>query len=67
MELIRQNKNLLLPQRKMNWQGRPEWFFNREYTDTYEQWYEGPISGLRYGRRKSSLSLSRQMGVLEIC
>lgn len=24
-----------------NWQGRKEWFFNREYTDTYEQWYEG--------------------------
>lgn len=25
----------------VNWQGRKEWFFNREYTDTYEQWYEG--------------------------
>lgn len=24
-----------------NWQGREEWFFNRDYTDTYEQWYEG--------------------------
>lgn len=24
-----------------NWQGREEWFFNREHTDTYEQWYEG--------------------------
>lgn len=24
-----------------NWQGRDEWFFNREHTDTYEQWYEG--------------------------
>jgi len=24
-----------------NWQGRQEWFFNREHTDTYEQWYEG--------------------------
>lgn len=24
-----------------NWQGRKEWFFNREHTDTYEQWYEG--------------------------
>ncbi|RZK14912.1 MAG: methyltransferase type 11, partial [Pedobacter sp.] len=22
-----------------NWQGRAEWFFNREHTDTYEQWY----------------------------
>jgi len=25
----------------VNWQGRQEWFFNREHTDTYEQWYEG--------------------------
>lgn len=24
-----------------NWQERPEWFFNREHTDTYELWYEG--------------------------
>lgn len=24
-----------------NWQGRKEWFFNRDNTDTYEQWYEG--------------------------
>ena len=24
-----------------NWQNRKEWFFNREHTDTYEQWYEG--------------------------
>ena len=23
------------------WQRREEWFFNREHTDTYEQWYEG--------------------------
>ena len=23
------------------WQGRKEWFFNREHTDTYELWYEG--------------------------
>src|SRR5690349_5766343 len=31
----------LIPQHYKNWQGRPEWFFNREHTDTYEQWYEG--------------------------
>jgi len=30
-----------LSQDLMNWQGRKEWFFNREHTDTYEQWYEG--------------------------
>lgn len=52
MELIRQNKNLLLPQRKMNWQGRPEWFFNREYTDTYEQWYEGPYKRAEVWQKK---------------
>src|SRR5690606_16961215 len=31
----------LIPQQQQNWQNRPEWFFNREHTDTYEQWYEG--------------------------
>ena len=41
MEVIRQNEQALIPSRNQNWQGRPEWFFNREHTDTYEQWYEG--------------------------
>lgn len=37
-----ENSNLeLIPQHHENWQGREEWFFNREHTDTYEQWYEG--------------------------
>ncbi|MCW0485661.1 class I SAM-dependent methyltransferase [Riemerella anatipestifer] len=31
----------LIPLNHQNWQGRPEWFFNREHTDTYELWYEG--------------------------
>jgi ubiquinone/menaquinone biosynthesis C-methylase UbiE len=31
----------LIPQNYTNWQNRSEWFFNREHTDTYEQWYEG--------------------------
>ena len=31
----------LISRSQPNWQNRPEWFFNREYTDTYEQWYEG--------------------------
>lgn len=30
-----------LSQNLQNWQGRGEWFFNREHTDTYELWYEG--------------------------
>ncbi|MGC8802182.1 MAG: class I SAM-dependent methyltransferase [Bacteroidales bacterium] len=31
----------LVPASLTRWQNREEWFFNREYTDTYEQWYEG--------------------------
>jgi ubiquinone/menaquinone biosynthesis C-methylase UbiE len=33
--------NQLIKPGLTNWQGRREWFFNREHTDTYEQWYEG--------------------------
>src|SRR5690625_679837 len=31
----------LIPRHQQYWQDREEWFFNREHTDTYEQWYEG--------------------------
>lgn len=31
----------LVTQHLQRWQGRQEWFFNREHTDTYELWYEG--------------------------
>jgi ubiquinone/menaquinone biosynthesis C-methylase UbiE len=31
----------LITKELTNWQNRQEWFFNREHTDTYEQWYEG--------------------------
>ncbi|MEX2568381.1 MAG: methyltransferase domain-containing protein [Cyclobacteriaceae bacterium] len=40
MEIEKANFELI-PQSHTNWQNRPEWFFNREHTDTYEQWYEG--------------------------
>lgn len=33
--------NKLIKPELTNWQDRKEWFFNREHTDTYEQWYEG--------------------------
>jgi len=33
--------NQLIKPELTNWQNRKEWFFNREHTDTYEQWYEG--------------------------
>lgn len=32
----------LVPEKTETWQGRSEWFFNRKYTDTYEEYYEGP-------------------------
>src|SRR5690554_8174355 len=41
MEVTKKQQSLLIPQSQQNWQGREEWFFNREHTDTYEQWYEG--------------------------
>ncbi len=34
-------KNELVQSSVRNWQNRQEWFFNRDHTDTYEQWYEG--------------------------
>lgn len=40
MEVTRHNFSNI-SQGLQNWQGREEWFFNREHTDTYEQWYEG--------------------------
>lgn len=38
---IQNTKFELIPQQDRTWQNRPEWFFNRDHTDTYEQWYEG--------------------------
>lgn len=40
MEIQKSNAELI-PQKAQNWQNRPEWFFNREHTDSYELWYEG--------------------------
>lgn len=41
MELKHINQELV-PDSHQTWQGRTEWFFNRKYTDTYEEYYEGP-------------------------
>ncbi len=42
MSEIEKKKNFDLATKELKkWQGREEWFFNRELTDTYEQWYEG--------------------------
>lgn len=40
MEIQKTNFELI-SKNSSTWQERPEWFFNREHTDTYEQWYEG--------------------------
>lgn len=42
----------LIPRQQNNWQGRPEWFFNREHTDTYEQWYEGRYKRAEIGQKR---------------
>lgn len=39
---LQTSQNALVSQKQMGWQGRKEWFFNREYTDSYEEYYEGP-------------------------
>lgn len=44
----------LITKELTNWQGRKEWFFNREYTDTYEQWYEGRYKRAEVWQKKLS-------------
>jgi ubiquinone/menaquinone biosynthesis C-methylase UbiE len=41
MSNLTQPKFDLVTGQLRTWQGRKEWFFNREHTDTYELWYEG--------------------------
>lgn len=36
-----------------NWQGRKEWFFNRDDTDHYEQYYEGPYKRQEVWQKKT--------------
>lgn len=40
-----------------NWQGREEWFFNREYTDKYEDYYEGPYKRAEIWQKKTLATL----------
>ncbi len=44
----------LVKQNLTNWQGRKEWFFNREHTDTYELWYEGRYKRAEIFQKKLS-------------
>lgn len=41
MSNLQKQKFDLVTQGLRKWQGREEWFFNRDHTDTYELWYEG--------------------------
>ena len=36
-----------------NWQGRKEWFFNRDDTDHYEMYYEGPYKRQEVWQKKT--------------
>jgi hypothetical protein len=36
-----------------NWQGRQEWFFNRDNTDHYEAYYEGPYKRQEVWQKKT--------------
>lgn len=41
MSNLEKKKFDLATKKLQKWQGREEWFFNREHTDSYELWYEG--------------------------
>lgn len=41
MSNLQKQKFDLVTRDLRKWQGREEWFFNRDHTDTYELWYEG--------------------------
>ncbi|HVK49909.1 MAG TPA: class I SAM-dependent methyltransferase [Pseudobacter sp.] len=42
------------------WQQRPEWFFNRDQTDSYEQWYEGRYKRAEIWQKKTIGSLIKK-------
>lgn len=52
--------NNLIPRQKTNWQNRKEWFFNREYTDTYEDYYEGPYKRAEIWQKKILANLIKK-------
>ncbi|NBC82623.1 MAG: methyltransferase domain-containing protein [Bacteroidetes bacterium] len=41
-----------LAESKRNWKGRKEWFFNRDSTDKYEAYYEGPYKRAEKWQKK---------------
>uniref|UniRef100_UPI0039A71F87 class I SAM-dependent methyltransferase n=1 Tax=Ornithobacterium rhinotracheale TaxID=28251 RepID=UPI0039A71F87 len=51
-ELSKKDSQALVKGDLRNWQGRKEWFFNRDYTDTYELYYEGPYKRAEQEQKK---------------
>jgi len=52
MSELQQQKFDLATTHLKKWQGRDEWFFNREHTDTYEEYYEGPYKRAEVWQKK---------------
>lgn len=50
--IIQHTINELVPQKQTRWQNRKEWFFNREHTDSYEEYYEGPYKRAEVWQKK---------------
>lgn len=66
MQLEQKSFNVL-SERLSNWQGRKEWFFNREHTDTYEQWYEGRYKRAEVWQKKIMAQLvGKDPGIKEL-
>jgi ubiquinone/menaquinone biosynthesis C-methylase UbiE len=42
----------LTTKKVQKWKGRDEWFFNREHTDVYEDYYEGPYKRAEVWQKK---------------
>lgn len=49
---IQKSEQGLISLKETTWQNRKEWFFNREYTDTYEEYYEGPYKRAEVWQKK---------------
>jgi ubiquinone/menaquinone biosynthesis C-methylase UbiE len=50
----------LITQNLRQWQGRKEWFFNRDHTDTYELWYEGRYKRAEIWQKKTIAQLLKK-------
>lgn len=59
-KLIQQEKFQVVPEEIRTWQGRKEWFFNRDDTDHYEQYYEGPYKKQEVWQKKTLEDLIKQ-------